>query len=58
MNELNLPEKALDDIRNNDNFEIYSNKVMKQEEVVDYKEVQEEEEETHRIERPSKRKKL
>jgi hypothetical protein len=50
MNELNLPEEAINDTMNDDEFEIYNNKVMNQEEVADYKEVQEEEE-LHQIER-------
>jgi hypothetical protein len=53
MNELNLPEEAMDD----DEFEIYSSKVMNQKEVVDYKEVQEEEE-SHQVERPGKSKEI
>jgi hypothetical protein len=50
MNELNLPEEAVDDEMKEDDFEIYNDKVMNQEEIADYKEVQEDE--SHRIERP------
>jgi hypothetical protein len=41
MNEFDLPEEAVNDEVKEDNFEIYNNKVMNQEEVTDYKEVQE-----------------
>jgi hypothetical protein len=43
-NELNLPQEAIDDIIDDDVFEIYNNKVMNQEE-----------EETHLIERPNQK---
>jgi hypothetical protein len=52
MNELNLPEEAVNDEMKEDDFEIYNNRVMNQDEVTDYKEVQEEEE-CHLIERPN-----
>jgi phosphoribulokinase len=51
MNELNLPGEAANDEKEKENFEIYNNRVMNQEELTSYKEVQEEEE-FHRIERP------
>jgi hypothetical protein len=57
MNELNLPEEAVNDEMKEDDFEIYNNKVMNQEEVADYKEVQEEEE-SHLVERPSQIKEI
>jgi hypothetical protein len=57
MNELNLPEEAIDDKMDDEVFEIYNNKVMNQEEVADYKEVQEEEE-THLIERSNQKKEI
>jgi hypothetical protein len=50
MNELHLPEEAVNDEMKEDDFEIYNNKVMNQEEVADYKAVQEKEE-SHQIER-------
>jgi hypothetical protein len=39
-----------------DDFEIYNNKVMNQEEVADYREVQEGEEESHIVESPNQTK--
>jgi hypothetical protein len=54
MNEINLPEEAIDDKMNDDIFEIYNNKGMSQQEVADYREVQEEEE-THLIERSNQK---
>jgi hypothetical protein len=57
MNELNLSEEAIDDTMNDNDFEIYNNKVMNQEEVTDYREVQEEEE-SHQIERPENTKEI
>jgi hypothetical protein len=42
MDELNLPEEAVNDEMKEDDFEIYNSKVMNQEEVADYKEVPEE----------------
>jgi hypothetical protein len=57
MNELNLPEEAVNDEIKEDDFEIYNNKVMNQEEVTDYKEVQEEEE-SHLIKRPNQIKEM
>jgi tellurite resistance protein len=51
MNELNLPEEAIEDKTDDEIFEIYNNRVMNQEEVIDYREVQEEEE-LHTIEKP------
>jgi hypothetical protein len=53
MNELNLPEEAVDDEMQDDDFFIYNNKVKKQEEMIDYKEIQEVKEEKHSIERPN-----
>jgi hypothetical protein len=50
MNELNLPEDAVKDEMKEDDFEIYNNKVMNQEEAADYREVQEEE--SHIVENP------
>jgi hypothetical protein len=52
MNELNLPQEGIDDIMDDEIFEIYNNKVMNQEEVIEYREVQEEEE-SITIERPN-----
>jgi hypothetical protein len=52
-NELNLLEDACNDEIQDDDFMIYNNKVMKEEEVSDYKEVQEIREETHQIEKPN-----
>jgi hypothetical protein len=57
MNELNLPEEAVNDEMKEDYFESYNNKVMNQEEIADYKEVQEEEE-FHLIERPNQIKEI
>jgi hypothetical protein len=57
MNELNLPEEAVNDEMKEDDFEIYNNKVMNQEEVADYKEVQEEEE-LRLIEKPNQTKEI
>jgi hypothetical protein len=51
MNELNLPQEAIDDNMDDEIFEIYNHKVMNQEEVADYGEVQQEE--AHLIERPN-----
>jgi predicted patatin/cPLA2 family phospholipase len=51
MNELNFPEEAVNDEMKEDDFEIYNNKEMNQEEVADCREVQEEE--THRVKRPN-----
>jgi hypothetical protein len=56
MNELKLPEEAVHGEMKEDDFEIYNNKVMNQEEGADYKEVQEEE--SHLIERPSQIKEI
>jgi 23S rRNA-/tRNA-specific pseudouridylate synthase len=58
MNELNLPEEAVNNERKEDDFEIYNNKVISQEEVADYKEVQEVQEELHQIERPYQTKEI
>jgi hypothetical protein len=44
-----LPQEAIEDNMDHEIFEIYNNKEMNQEEVADYKEVQEEE--NHSIER-------
>jgi hypothetical protein len=51
MNELNLPQEGIEDKMDDEIFEIYNNKVMNQDEVIDYREVQEEE--SHTIERPN-----
>jgi hypothetical protein len=56
-NELNLPEEAVNDEMKEDDFEIYNSKVMNQEEVADYKEVQEEGK-SHLIEKPSQIKEI
>jgi hypothetical protein len=56
MNEINLPENVIEVTIDDDDFEIYNNKVMNQEEVADYKEVQEEE--SHQIEPPEKAKEI
>jgi hypothetical protein len=50
--ELNLPEEAINDEMEEQEFEIYNNRVMNQEDVADYKEVLEEEE-SHQIIRPN-----
>jgi hypothetical protein len=52
MNELNLPEEAINEEMREEEFLIYKNKVMKQEDVADYKEVSEVEEK-HYIEKPN-----
>jgi hypothetical protein len=57
MNEVNLPEEAVNDEMKEDDFEIYNNKVMNQEEVTDYKEVQEGGE-SPKIERPNQIKEI
>jgi hypothetical protein len=56
MNELNIPEEAVSDEMKEVDFEMCKNKVMSQEEVADYKEVQEEE--SHVIERPNQFKEI
>jgi hypothetical protein len=52
MKELNLPEEVVDDEMEDQNFEIYNNRVKNQEDVADYKEVFQDEE-SHQIERPN-----
>jgi glucose-6-phosphate-specific signal transduction histidine kinase len=54
--ELDLPEETMKDAMDDDDFEIYNNKEKKQEEVTDYKEVQEEE--LHQIEKPTQTKEI
>jgi hypothetical protein len=51
MNELNFHEEAVNDEVGEENFEIYNDRVMDQEEITCYKEIPEKEE-FHLIERP------
>jgi hypothetical protein len=56
MNELNLPEETMDDKMDDEIFEIFNNKVMNQEEAVDYREVHEQE--SHLIVIPNQKKEI
>jgi hypothetical protein len=57
MNELNLPKEAVNNELEEEDFEVYNNRVIDQEEITSYKEVTEEEK-SHLIERPISNKEI